>query len=281
MMTRAALALVTALVLFPAMLTPPDTTIRLATTTSTEDTGLLDRLTPPFEKMFGVKVHVIAVGTGQALNLGRNGDVDVVLVHAPEAESQFMDEGEGVNRRAVMSNDFVVVGPAADPAQVAKAGGPADVLSRIAKANAPFVSRGDDSGTHKKEKALWKAAGVEPKGAWYLEAGQGMSPTLLMADEKQAYCLADRGTYLALKDKLRLIVLFQNHKDLMNPYSVIAVNPARHPRTNYFGAMLLIAWMTSPEGQDIIGEFKVGGEVLFHPTAIPDAGKKPKAANTK
>jgi len=254
---------------------PPDTpglgVVRLATTTSTENSGLLDRLLPPFERRFGAKVHVIAVGTGRALALARNGDADAVLVHAPDAEKAFLDAGHGVNRRAVMANDFVLLGPAADPARVAAAESAAGALAAVAGARAPFASRGDDSGTHKKERALWAAAGIQPAGAWYLEVGQGMGATLLLADEKRAYCLSDRGTYLAMRGKVDLTVLSEGDPILRNPYSIMAVNPARHPEVNYAGAMALIGWVTSPKGQAIIGALRVGGQVLFHPAAVPGA----------
>jgi len=248
--------------------------VRLATTTSTENTGLLDRLLPPFEKRFGVKVHVIAVGTGQALMLGRSGDVDVVLVHDPEAEDAFVQEGAGVNRRSVMWNDFVLVGPASDPAGAARTRGAAEALSQIAATKSTFVSRGDNSGTHVKEKALWQTSGIKPQGNWYLEAGQGMGATLLMADEKRGYSLTDRGTYLAFKGKVRLQVLVEGGEVMKNPYSIIAVNPARRARANYLGAMMLIAWVTSREGQKIIGDFKIGGERLFHPSAGPEVAEE-------
>ena len=243
--------------------------IRLATTTSTENSGLLDRLLPLFEQWWGAPVHVIAVGTGRALSLGRNGDVDAVLVHDPAAEEAFVAEGYGINRRLVMYNDFLLVGPKDDAAKIGQASGPADALKRIARAASAFVSRGDDSGTHKREMRLWEAAGLEPSGDWYLEAGQGMSATLLMADERGAYCLSDRGTYLAMRGKLRLEPLFEDPEALKNPYSIIAVNPAIHRDANYLGAMALVAWVTSPEGQKIIGDFRVNDAVLFHPLAVP------------
>jgi tungstate transport system substrate-binding protein len=243
--------------------------IRLATTTSTEDSGLLERLLPLFEQWWGAPVHVIAVGTGRALNLGRNGDVDAVLVHDPAAEEAFVAEGYGINRRLVMYNDFLLLGPKDDPAKIGQASGPPDALKRIAQAESAFVSRSDDSGTHKREMTLWKAADLEPTGDWYLEAGQGMSATLLMADERGAYCLSDRGTYLAMRGKLRLEPLFEDPEALENPYSIIAVNPAIHRDANYLGAMALVAWVTSPEGQKIIGDFRVDDVVLFHPLAAP------------
>ncbi len=246
-------------------------TLRLATTTSTENSGLLDRLLPPFEARFGAEVRVVPVGTGRALALGRNGDADVLLVHAPVAEAAFIEAGCGVNRRAVMANDFLLLGPAADPAGVAETDSAADALAAVARAEAPFVSRGDDSGTHKKERALWTEAGIEPAGPWYLEVGQGMGAAFLLADEKRAYCLSDRGTYLAMRDKIDLEVRFEGAPVLRNPYSIIAVNPARHPDVNYAGAIALVGWVTSPRVQRLIGDFQVDGEVLFQPTAVPDA----------
>jgi len=247
--------------------------IRLATTTSTDNSGLLAVLLPPFEKKYNMKVDVIAVGTGKALKLGENGDVDAVLVHSREAEDEFIEKGFGVNRRDVMYNDFVIVGPPSDPAGVAKSPSAAEALCAISKAKAPFISRGDDSGTHKKEKELWKAAAVEPGGQWYLEAGQGMGAILTMADEKNGYTLTDRGTLLAFSDKLELEVLYEDDPDLFNPYGIMAVNPALHAHTNYVGAMLLIGWMTSPEGQNIIGSFKMNNQLLFFPLAVPASGR--------
>lgn len=240
--------------------------IRMATTTSTENSGLLNELLPPFEKMFSVKVDVIAVGTGKALKLGENGDVDVVFVHARKAEDNFVEEGFGVNRRDVMYNDFVIVGPEDDPAFIRGNDG-VEALTKIFYNKSFFVSRGEESGTHKKEKELWKIKDIEPEGKWYLETGQGMGATLQLADEKQAYTLIDRGTYIAYKDKVNLVILCEGDKRLFNPYGIIAVNPKRHPHTNYIHAMALIGWVTSPEGQEIIGDFKKGGKVLFHPNA--------------
>jgi len=243
--------------------------LRLATTTSTENSGLLGAILPPFEQRFKVKVDVIAVGSGKAMKLGENGDVDVVLSHAPALEDAFMDAGFGVNRRAVMYNDFVIVGPRADPAKLAGSKSAVDAFKQLASAQAPFISRGDESGTHEKEKELWKAAGGTPSGAWYVSAGVGMGQTLQMADEKRAYTLSDRGTYLTYKAKGELVILVQGDPALFNPYSIIAVNPARYPAVRYFDSMALIAWITSPEGQRMIADFKVGGEMLFHPTAVP------------
>lgn len=243
--------------------------LRLATTTSLDNSGLTRVLLPPFEKRHGVRVDVIAVGTGRAFQLGRSGDVDILIVHHPGGEAEFMAAGAGVNRRQFMHNDFLILGPAGDPAGVRKARRVIDALAAIAAAKKPFVSRGDGSGTYRKEQALWKAASVGPAGRWYIEAGQGMGATLMMADEKQAYVLADRGTYLAFKDKIKLVPLCQGDPALRNPYAVIAVNPARWKHANYLDAMLLVGWVTSPEGQKIIGDFRLGGERLFVPDAVP------------
>lgn len=241
--------------------------IKMATTTSTDNSGLLEVLLPPFEERFAIKVDVIAVGTGKALKLGENGDVDIVLVHAREAEVQFIRNGFGVNRRDVMCNDFVLVGPVDDPA-AAKGSDAVAALKQIASGKQPFVSRGDESGTHVKERQLWAAADITPVDKWYVETGQGMGATLQMASEKRAYCLTDRGTFIALEKKLDLVILCQGDKRLFNPYGIIAVNPHRHPHVRYVQAMALIGWLTSPEGQRIIGDFRKDGKVLFHPNAI-------------
>lgn len=243
--------------------------IRLATTTSTDNTGLLDVILPPFEKMFNLKVDVIAVGTGKAIKLAENGDVDVILVHAPEAEGKFMSEGYGINRRKVMHNDFIILGPASDPAGIKGITSAAQALKRIAQTKSTFVSRGDDSGTHKKEQEIWNQVGILPQGTWYLEAGQGMGTVLQMAHEKIAYILSDRGTYLAYKPKIDSIILLEKDPVLYNPYSVIAVNPSKHPSVDYIRAMAFIGWITSPICQNMIAGFKKGGEVLFHPDSIP------------
>jgi len=242
--------------------------LRLATTTSTENSGLLAKLIPPFENRTGLKVDVIAVGTGQALKLGEAGDVDLVLVHARASEDAFVAAGHGVNRRDVMHNDFIILGPTRDPAEVRDMGNAAEALKAIANRRASFVSRGDDSGTHKKEKALWKQAGLSPEGRWYREVGQGMGAVITMSDDMQAYTLADRGTYLSMKSKIALQVLVEGDPELFNPYGIIAVNPAKHPHINYEGAMRFIAWITSPEGQNIIGAFQKEGQVLFYPDTL-------------
>lgn len=244
-------------------------TIRLATTTSTDNSGLLAQLLPPFEELSGQKVHVIAVGTGKALRLAREGDVDIVLVHARQAEDALVADGFGINRRDVMYNDFVIVGPESDPAGIKGTGDAAAALGKIASSEAVFVSRGDDSGTHKREKQLWALAGQTPQGAWYREAGQGMGRVLQMASELDAYTLTDRGTWLAYRDKLPLKILVEGDDRLFNPYGVIAVNPAVYDDVNYLGAMQLIAWITSPQGQQVIRDFKLQGEALFVPSAIP------------
>lgn len=243
--------------------------LRLATTTSTENSGLLAVLLPPFEKAHGVKVHVIAVGTGKALKLGENGDVDIVLVHAPAAEAKFVADGFGVGRREVMYNDFVLVGPKDDPANVKGATTVAEAFRRLAAAKAPFVSRGDNSGTHRKELALWRAAGVTAHGSWYVDTGQAMGAVLRIADEKQACTLTDRGTYLAYGGKIDLAVLFEGDAALHNPYGVIAVNPARHPGVRHELAVRLIAYLTGPQGQRVIASYRKHGQQLFHPSASP------------
>ena len=246
--------------------------VRMATTTSTDNSGLLDFLLPRFEEAAGIHVDVIPVGTGKALKLAERGDVDVVLVHAPDAEQAFVDAGWGVNRRSVMVNDFLIVGPPDDPAEVKKAASLANALERIkASGGTRFVSRGDDSGTHQKELSLWSLAGGPPSKGSYLDAGQGMEATLRIAHEKRAYTLTDRGTYLAVRKTLDLAPLCQGDSRLENPYSIIAVNPARHGHARYVEAMTLIGWITSPEGQSLIGAFRKEGEMLFHPTAIPEA----------
>jgi tungstate transport system substrate-binding protein len=248
--------------------------LKLATTTSTENSGLLGVLLPPFEENYNIKVDVIAVGTGAAIELGENGDVDIILVHARAAEDQFVKEGYGVNRRDVMHNDFIILGPAEDPAGIKGEESASSALMKIANTEAVtyFVSRGDDSGTHKKELSLWESANIVPEGDWYLEIGQGMGAALQVADERQGYVLSDRGTYLSYKDKIDLEILSEGDPLLFNPYGIIAVNPATHSHVKYMEAMQLIAWMTSIEGQEIIGNYKVDGEVLFYPDAIP-AGK--------
>ncbi len=242
--------------------------LKLATTSSTENSGLLNVLLPPFEEKYNIKVDVIAVGTGKAITLGKNGDVDVLLVHDPEAEKEFMENGFGVNHREVMYNDFIILGPSKDPAQIKGWKDVVSAFARIAEQKIFFLSRGDASGTDIKEKNIWKIANITPGGDWYMEVGQTMGTTLQMADEKQAYVLCDRGTFLAYKDKIGLEVLCEGDPLLFNPYSIMAVNPDLYAQVKYEEAMQLIAWVTSVEGQKIIREYKIEGEVLFHPVAI-------------
>lgn len=238
--------------------------LRISTTTSTENSGLLNVLLPPFEKMHNCKVDVIAVGTGKALKLGEAGDVDAVLVHSRKAEDKFVADGHGINLRDVMYNDFVIIGPASDPAGVKRAGSAAAALAIVAKANVPFISRGDESGTHIKEKELWQQAGMRPSGAWYFESGQGMGEVITMATERRAYTLADRGTYNAYKGKKTdLAILFQGERGLFNPYGVIAVNPKRHLHVKYDLASKFIQYITGPKGQNIIASFRQNGEPVF------------------
>jgi tungstate transport system substrate-binding protein len=262
--------LVLAVFLAPAF--ADDGMLRLATTTSTDNSGLLGILLPPFEKQTGMQVHVIAVGTGKALRLAREGDVDVVLVHARKAEDALVNDGFGVNRRDVMYNDFIIVGPEKDPAGIRGMKDAVAALRNIQASGNLFVSRGDDSGTHKKERQLWEAAKLTPGGDWYREAGQGMGKVLQMAGELDAYTLTDRGTWLAMQAKLPLKELASGDPRLFNPYGVIAVNPDRYRDINYRGAMRLIAWLTSVEGQKIIEDFRIDGQPLFVPTAVHPAG---------
>ncbi len=237
--------------------------LRLATTTSTENSGLLGVLLPPFEQANGCKVDVIAVGTGKAIKLGEAGDVDVILVHARAREDKFIREGYGVDRRDVMYNDFVILGPPADPAGIKGGSSGADAFMRIAATRSPFVSRGDDSGTHSKERALWKSAGIEPGGNWYLEAGRGMGEVIGMATELRGYTLSDRGTYIAMSGKTDLLVMTEGNKTLFNPYGVIPINPQRHPHVKHVLAQAFAEFLTGSEGQQIIASFRKNGQQLF------------------
>ncbi|MDP3014723.1 MAG: substrate-binding domain-containing protein [Candidatus Subteraquimicrobiales bacterium] len=241
----------------------------LATTTSTMDTGLLDVLLPVFEKKYDVHVKPIAVGTGEAISLGKRGEVDVLLVHSPEAEEEFVAEGYGLNRKAVMHNDFVIIGPRADPSKI-KGLKPIEAFKKIAEAQTNFVTRGDESGTHRKELKLWQKTDIEPDGNWYIESGQGMAETIRIANEKLSYTLADRGTYLSLRKSIELIILVEKDEDLFNPYGVIAVNPGKFPKVNYEDARKFIEFLTSKEAQMIIEDFgkEKFGEPLFFPDAL-------------
>ena len=241
--------------------------IRMSTTTSTDNSGLLRTLLPAFEKKYGVRVQVIPVGTGKALKLAENGDVDVTLVHARPAEDAFVAAGHGVNRRDVMYNDFVIVGPPDDPARIR---GMKDVVAAMRKlklAGMRFVSRGDDSGTNKMELSYWKLAGIEPGGPNYLSAGQGMGEVLTMSASLRAYTLTDRATYVAYRSRTGLEILVEADPLLYNPYGIIAVNPKKYPGVNYRGAMTLIDWITSAEGQKLIANFKLDGMQMFFPSA--------------
>ena len=248
-------------------------TIILATTTSTQDSGLLDVLLPIFEKETGYFVKTIAVGSGQAMAMGQKGEADVLLVHSPEAEKKFMAEGYGINRRLVMHNDFIIVGPPGDPAKIKTMKSSVESFKKIASAKALFLSRGDNSGTHAKEKAIWKAAGINPeKEKWYQQTGLGMGQTLSVAAEKKGYTLADRGTYLALKKNLGLEILVEGDAILLNIYHVIEVNPAEWPKVNNAGAKTFAGFMVSKGTQDIIKTF--GVDKFGSPLFFPDAGKK-------
>ncbi len=250
--------------------------VLLATTTSTRDAGLLDSLVPVFERTSGYTVKVIAVGSGQALEMGRRGDADVVLAHAPEAERVLVDSGYFISRRLVMHNDFLIVGPAADPAHL---GGMTDALAalrRLAEGGAPFVSRGDQSGTHKLEQKLWRLAGITPPGAggWYIEAGHGMGETLQMADEKRAYTITDRATYLAWRAKVQAAPLVEGDPLLYNVYHILELNPKNAPRINAAGGKAFAEFLVAPATQALIAEFGKSrfGRSLF----VPDAGKVDK-----
>jgi tungstate transport system substrate-binding protein len=250
-------------------------TLTLTTTTSTYDTGLLDELNAPFEERYGVTVDSIAQGTGAALETARNGDSDVVMVHARSLEDEFVREGYGVNRRDLMFNDFVIVGPGDDPAGIQGVDSATEAFATIAESGAAFVSRGDNSGTHTKELAIWSGAGVDPGGEWYRETGQGMGEVLNIATEQGAYTLSDRGTYLSQRSKLDLAVLVQGPIEggpalLANPYGIMAVNPAIHDTVNYDLAMAYIGYVTSPDAQARIENYEANGEQLFFPRAVSE-----------
>ena len=247
-----------------------DRFITVASTTSTEQSGLFGFLLPIFEKETGIKVRVVALGTGQALDLARRGDADVVFVHAKAAEEKFLAEGHGVKRYPVMYNDFVLIGPKSDPAQVAGGKDIVEALKKIRSAQAPFVSRGDRSGTHMAELDLWKASGVEleqAKGPWYRDTGQGMGPALNTAASMNGYILADRATWLAFRNRGDLAILVEGDKRLYNQYGVILVNPDRHPTVKKDLGQKFIDWLISPAGQKAIADYKINGEQLFFPNA--------------
>lgn len=273
LMIAALLVVLGAANVFAAKHVPKQKNIILATTTSTQDSGLLDKLIPIFEKETGYFVKTIAVGSGAAMAMGQKGEADVLLVHSPEAEIKFMSGNYGVNRRLVMHNDFIIVGPGADPAKIKGMKSSADALKLIAKANALFLSRGDNSGTHAKEKKLWKITQINPEGQkWYQQTGLGMGQTLNVAAEKKGYTIADRGTYLALKKTLGLDILVEGDSALLNVYHVIEVNVAKWPKVNIDGAKAFADFMVSKHTQNIIRTF--GVDKYGSPLFFPDAGKK-------
>ena len=251
---------------------PSNPDLILATTTGTQDSGLLDTLIPIFEKATGYRVKTIAVGSGQAMTMGQKGEADVLLVHAPDSEKTFMADGFGVNRQLVMHNDFIIIGPPDDPAKIKGTKVTVDALKKLAEAKALFVSRGDNSGTDQLEKKLWKSAAIETKGqSWYQETGQGMGATLGVAAEKKGYTITDRATYLAQKSKLGMDILVEGDAALMNIYHVIEVNPAKFPKVNTDGAKAFGAFMVAKDTQETIGKF--GVDKYGAPLFFPDAGK--------
>ena len=268
MTRRTFVALLATLIAFAAQ--AQDRFITVASTTSTEQSGLFGYLLPIFEKKTGIQVRVVALGTGQALDLARRGDADVVFVHAKAAEEKFLAEGEGVKRFPVMFNDFVLIGPKSDPAKIAGSKDILDALKKIQATQSPFVSRGDRSGTHMAELDLWKASGIDldkAKGPWYRDTGQGMGPALNTAASMNAYLLADRGTWLAFKNRGDLAILVEGDKRLYNQYGVMLVNPDKHPTVKKDLGQTFIDWLVSPEGQQAIAGYKIGGEQLFFPNA--------------
>ena len=240
--------------------------IKLATTTSTDNSGLLRAILPTFEAESGYKVQVIATGTGKALKLARQGDVDVVMTHAPAAEAKFVNEGYGTTPRGIMENDFVVLGPKNDPAKMAGSKDVVEAFKKVANTKNTFISRGDNSGTNMKELAIWKQASVTPDFSGYTSIGQGMGKTLLMANEKQAYTLTDRGTFVAYKSKLDLAITFEGGAALANPYQIMLISAEKYPDLNHQGAKALSDWFISPKAQQMINDFKVQGEQLFKAT---------------
>jgi tungstate transport system substrate-binding protein len=270
--------LLSAVACLPAGWAAQQKTLILATTTSTQDSGLLDVLIPQFEKQTGYFVKTISVGSGQAMKMGEKGEADVLLVHSPDAEKAFVSQGFGIDRKLVMHNDFIILGPASDPAKIKGSKSAAEALKKIAQSGALFLSRGDNSGTHAKEKGLWKAAGIAPEGQkWFQQTGLGMGETLNVAAEKHGYLVADRGTYLALnkKKRLGLEILVAGEPKLLNIYHVIEVNPAKWPKVNSAGAKAFSDFMVAAPTQETISRF--GIKDFGAPLFFPDAGKKPES----
>ena len=264
------LAAIAAVLVWSTCAFAQDRTITVASTTSTEQSGLFGYLLPLFSKAEGIEVKVVAVGTGQALDIGRRGDADVVFVHDRPAEDKFMSEGQGVKRFDVMYNDFIIVGPKSDPAKIAGGKDVTDALRKIAAAKAPFISRGDKSGTHIAELNLWKAAGIDiekDKGPWYKAIGQGMGAALNTASASNSYVLTDRATWLSFKNKGELVIEVEGDRRLFNQYGVMLVNPAKHPNVKQDFGQQFIDWLVSTEGQRAIADFKINGEQLFYPNA--------------
>lgn len=263
--------LLLALMLLAAPAGAQDRFITVASTTSTDQSGLFGHILPLFQRATGIRARMVILGTGQALDVGRRGDADVVFVHDRPAEEKFVADGFGVERVQVMYNDFVVIGPKADPARVKDLKDVAEAFRRVQRANAPFVSRGDRSGTHAAELRYWQEAGVQPAGGWYREVGQGMGPALNTASAMNAYILADRGTWIAFRNRGDLEILVQGDERLFNQYGVILVNPQRHPHVKAEMGRAFIAWLVSAEGQRAIAGHKIGGEQLFFPNAAARA----------
>ena len=267
-----AIAVATLCILLTSVQAEKSPFITLSSTTSTENSGLLDYLIPKFRDRTGIDVRVVSVGTGRALKLGEMGDTDLILVHHKPSEEEFMSKGFGIQRREVMYNDFIVAGPSEDPVNIRGERSIARVLSLIHEHKMPFVSRGDESGTHKKEMELWALAGVDAQrysGEWYHETGSGMGTTLNIANGMSAYVLTDRGTWLSFKNRDGLALLFENDPPLHNQYSIVQINPDRHPHIKYKEAELFINWLTSGEGQQVIANFTLNGQQLFFPNALP------------
>ena len=265
LMSTPAFVLVSFMLIGATQAQADSTTLRLVTTTTTDNSGLISYMLPAFEATSGYKVKVIATGSGRALKHLANGDVDIALTHAPQLESELVSNGQAINHRPVMYNDFILVGPARDPARASASSGIANAFNAIATSECLFLSRGDESGTHLRELFLWKSAGVEARGDWYQQAGQGMGRTLQIADELDAYTLVDRGTWLAFSDKLTLRLIYQGSDRLFNRYSVLSANSALFPETNRLGAEALTEWITSEPAKRLIRAFSINGRQLFIP----------------